>query len=630
MSNLVFKLLFLPQSNPSPYDINCTQVDISENVLSFSIDPIQLIDKDTLMISERKASIVVANLKDYFDQYAFSLEEQIDTTYYNYGVNTIEYDLSHDGESLTDRPVMFMLPFFNIDTGNPNYLNGRLIFPASYNPDSEPKKIHYAPIRYWHEEPYNSYTDEYIIEKPIFFSVLLDIYENDILIFRGVCTIDSYQYSYKDNKLSLSFTDANGIAIRLFDNMKNIQTYFQNVFNSGIMLADMGTIIYDTFRKIYPQFNNLFYIPRKILIPSNETRVLELQYNFEIGSSSGTPDEPFPLDTPTTHRISITDTINSLFIYPDIVVSTEPISTKYRRMFSDGANQLVNYYPTFFIVCLNSVDSNIITITAIEGFNYQTEYRIIGKMIRINIDKVYGNLTKIVYDINQYFSDETDYEDYYEDITNNNIILISDFNYYDTMNGPSDDLLMRTTYSEGATISFDQSSTSGKNHKEDEIEDIFALCNDEGFNINPDTKDAIKVYLLSNLLAMYTIGNSMVLKPFIFNNEFTHEIDSYYIIDLQSKKEYYERPNLDVIESVTDWFNKKIKDKIEKAINFMDENMATKYNISIASSTFSNYLDVGSVVRFTNMQEFSDGYLDILVDKIEIDESQLRIEGYGV
>lgn len=635
MSNLVFKLLFLPETNPSPHEVNCTTIDISENVLSFSIDPIQLIDKDTLMMSERKASIVVANLKDYFDQYAFSLEEQIETTYHNYGSNVVEYDLSHDGETTTDRPIMFMVPFFNIETGNTNYLNGRMIFPASYNPGEDndatiPPSISFAPIRYWYEEPYNSYTDEYIIEKPIFFSVLLDIYENNILIFRGVCTIDSYQYSYKDNKLSLAFTDANGIAIRLFDNLKNIQTYFQNVFNSGIMLSDMGTVLHDTFRKIYPQFDNLFYIPRKMILPGQDIRILELQYTFEIGSGEGTPDEPLPIDMPTNHIISITDTINSQYIYPNVVISTEPVSTKYRRMFSDGANNLVNYMPTFFIVCINRVDSNVITITAIEGFNYQSEYRIVGKIIRIKIDKVYGSLTKIVYNIDQYFSDESDYEDYYENITSNNIILINDFNYYDTMNGPTDDLLIRTTYSEGATISFDNSSSVGKNPKEDEIEDIFALCNDEGFNVNPDTKDAIKVYLLSNLLAMYTVGNSMVLKPFIFNTEYTHEIDSYYIVDLQSKKEYYERPNLDVIESVTDWFNKKIKDKIEKAINFMDEVMATRYNISIASSNFNNYLDVGSVVRFTGMQEFSDGYLDILVDKIEIDELQVRLEGYGI
>jgi hypothetical protein len=49
MSNMIFKLRFMPDNIDSPYEHQCQEIDISENVIDFSIDPLQLIDKDTLM-----------------------------------------------------------------------------------------------------------------------------------------------------------------------------------------------------------------------------------------------------------------------------------------------------------------------------------------------------------------------------------------------------------------------------------------------------------------------------------------------------------------------------------------------------------------------------------------------------
>jgi hypothetical protein len=76
-------------------------------------------------------------MKDIFDAIAFEVEENVLTTNFNYGSNAIEFDLSEDGETTTDRPISFLVPFFDIFTNNPNYLDGKMMFPVSYNPGGD-------------------------------------------------------------------------------------------------------------------------------------------------------------------------------------------------------------------------------------------------------------------------------------------------------------------------------------------------------------------------------------------------------------------------------------------------------------------------------------------------------------
>lgn len=654
MSNMTFKLRFIPSTIDSPYEHQCEELDITENILDFSIDPLQLVDKDTLMIGERKATIKLANMKSVFDAIAFPLEEIVETTYFNYGSNSIEYDLSHDGETTTDRIISFLVPFFNVFTNNQNYLDGRMMFPVSYNPGGDETTeietsggfwgglfgnntsithnvtsptIHFVPVRQWYEDPYNSYVDEYIIDKPFYYSVILDIYENQVHLFRGLCVISGYQYSYNNSQLSLEFTDANGIIIRLLDKMGNIQTYFQNVFNSGIMLADLGTILHDMFNSIYPQIKNLFTIPRKESI----TGIMNIDYQYELGSH-GDSHENLPIEAPTIHKIHIQDTGSNMFNFPDIVLDLQPILTKYRMLQSEGTTSLMPYNPEFLIVVISNKESTSFSITSIEGFNYQSEYVIKGYIFNIVINPLYGTIDFVLNEINNHFTDEGDYENYYQNVTSNCAeILISEFDYYNLLIGPSDDILLRTIFSCGTQINFSlEEQKQSDMTKSESIEDVFALCNDEGFNINPDTKDAVKVFLLANLLTIHTVGKNMMFRPFAYSTSVTQIIDSYFIKDISEKKEYYERPNLDAIESVTDWFYKQIKYKIEKLIQFIEEELVTIYNISIASYLYNVPIDVGSVVRFSNFEHSDVEYIDVLVTSINYEKDEVRIEGYGV
>ena len=587
-----------------------TEIDINENVIDFDIDSLSLVDESTLMYKERKANLSLTGIYNEINSIKEFIEEKTILQSTNIS-NQIEYDLSYDGETISDRPIMFVSPIhYQHISGNNNY--NKIVFPASYNPDYH--HVALCPGRYYHEEEYNSYDNEYVIDKPFFYNFFLEVKQGDIVIYFGVCEIDGYLYNPKEDTLSMSFTDGNGVIIKCLDKLKNIQTYYQNVPFSGIMMNDLAAIIPKIVQRMYPDIydrlvfnNNINYFKDRL--------GLRLSYNAGLETN---PDNTY-LSYPTKYRCNIFDENTNQMIM-EILVNGDS---------RDYAYIEYNNYQYFqhTLSFLTKMESNMLIVKFHELFEYQGSFRLLETTINILINFVDGHIS---YDYSHEYMmfDEYNitYPFYIQELESDGFSVVYENPNWFSQSSISGSLymLLRKMFSFNTYI-VNQDDNTGS-----DIEEIVALCNDEGFNTNPDTIVAFKIYLMSRCKSIMTLGNEITFPSFAYGNN-TIEINDEYIEDIAISEMPYDKPSLDVINNITNYREKKIKQKIENWIGLITDVFVTKYSISLIYVDDIN-LFVGDIIYIRSM---NNGIIDlknvrIVIISVKYEKTNVRIEGYGI
>lgn len=629
MANIEFKLRYIDNDEMTTI---IKELDITYYVQEYSLDKLQLVDSDTLMFAGRNCSLTIAKIKSDIDNLLMPLDDLIEKTNINYGATEPEYDLSADGESITDRMVMFIQPFIYEDTDNSNYLDRRKIFPASYNPgqnidddeddDYIAPNISFVPIRDWNEEPYNAYQNEYVRDKPAYYNLILDIIKDGEKIYCGVCLIDSYSFNHKSNTLTLSFTDINGILISCFDKIGSAQTFYQNVYNSGLMIQDLYDIASKTVYAMYPMLRDIFNITDDSPISGS----LKIGLEYTAGAYiHGHEFNPFP--GATTMRIKMEDLSSSSLTFPDYVHAVEPRDHKYILRHSGGSGQDEKFYQSAFGMFLRQEEGGNFKATFLRFYEFQYEAVLRKTVIDIIVDLNTFERTFTATDTEERMWSNEIYVAMQDEITHPNTILrITDLNWYEWghIKGSEEYLSRESIYEDcEAFIMADASA---------DISDFFNLMNNEGFNTGVSTAEAFKAYMFARIRGIYTEGGTMFWKRFAFDNSPMLLVDGYYVESITEKREYYEKPNRDIAEKITDWDRKNLKHKIDQLIGYLDERIYTKYTIKIARIHLAS-ISVGSVIRIHNIGEVSTneyGYIDILVVSIGYNKDDMEIEGYGL
>lgn len=629
MANIEFKLRYIDNDEMTTI---IKELDITYYVQEYSLDKLQLVDSDTLMFAGRNCSLTIAKIKSDIDNLLMPLDDLIEKTNINYGATEPEYDLSADGESITDRMVMFIQPFIYEDTDNSNYLDRRKIFPASYNPgqnidddeddDYIAPNISFVPIRDWNEEPYNAYQNEYVRDKPAYYNLILDIIKDGEKIYCGVCLIDSYSFDHKSNTLTLSFTDINGILISCFDKIGSAQTFYQNVYNSGLMIQDLYDIASKTVYAMYPMLRDIFNITDDNPISGS------LKIGLEYTAGAYIHGHEFnPLPGATTMRIKMEDLSSSSLTFPDYVHAVEPRDHKYILRHSGSSGQDEKFYQLAFGMFLRQEEGGNFKATFFRFYEFQYEAVLRKTVIDIIVDLNTFERTFTATDTEERMWSNEIYVAMQDEITHPNTILrITYLNWYEWghIEGSEEYLSRESIYEDcEAFIMADASA---------DMSDFFNLMNNEGFNTGVSTAEAFKAYMFARSRGIYTHGNIMSWKRFAYDKSPLLLVDGYYVESITEKREYYEKPNKDIAEKITDWDRKNLKQKIDYFIGYLREKIYTKYTIKIARIHLAS-ISVGSVIRIHNIGEVSTnehGYIDILVVSIGYNKDDMEIEGYGL
>lgn len=618
-----FKLRYIDNSDTTTI---LRELDITYYVQEYSIDKLQLVDSETLMFAGRNCSLTIAKIKDDIDNMLMPLDDMIPETDRNYGNSEPEYDLTADGEDVSDRVVRFIEPFINIYTGNPNYLDGRKVFPASYNPgqdlDENPisENISFVPIRDWNEDPYNAYQNEYVRDKPAYYNLVLDIVKNGENIYRGLCTIDSYSFDHKSKTLTLSFTDINGILIDCFDKIGSAQTFYQNVFNSGLMLEDMYNIASKTVYAIYPMLRGIFTVTDDVPISG----IIEFTIRYRAGAAIN-PDGSFT-ESATLMILDMKDSVES-YSFPSIIHWVEPRNHKYITEYCPGTGSYQEYGQAAFAMFLRNQGNGVFEAMFMRFFSFQSSVIMKKTTVTLTIDLETFVRTCTYRDISEYMFDIDIPGNVFPEAANpNNIAQHINLNWWN----------WGTTYTESNILGMEEITESNETILVEGATEseayLFNIMNNEGFNANVSTAEAFKAYMFARIRGIYTEGGTMFWKRFAFDNSPMLLVDGYYVESITEKREYYEKPNRDIAEKITDWDRKNLKHKIDQFIGYLDERIYTKYTIKIARIHLAS-ISVGSVIRIHNIGEVSTneyGYIDILVVSIGYNKDDMEIEGYGL
>jgi hypothetical protein len=626
MKNLKFVLRFIKRrDNGDYYTVNH---DITEYVKGFNIDPLKFFDDDTLLISERKAKISGLCIRELIESNIEEISQSPEI------IETDEYDLNFNPINESDfsqRKVLFLAPFLErIDSMYQwIYKDGKIVFPASYNPgEDEPNNhvnpnIHLVPVRYWHENEYNSYSESFVIEKPVFCNIVLEVTNKENIVYTGLGEIESISYNPSGKETSISFTDIVGIFIHCLDSFKNLPTFYQNVYNSGLILNhtyELGSLV---LNNLYPQLTGIFSVQN--LYNSAGTHTIRAVMKC------GKDNEG---DIIPAHYKIIIQSVNDDFTY---IHNYEVSPNTYMRQlnyFRDVPYVYVKGYGGLrfrqheYHIYLSSSGEGWYTITFCEAFKRSNT--VFFKTIDIIIHIESANNISVE---NMFYEDVVPLDTYNNQIipviSQNTVELYKDLNWTDKKYGTGNNeaILYGSVQYGGAVEStaymFDM------NNINNDIIDIVPLCNDEGFNTNPDLLSVYKIGLFANGVMPVSSGYNLIHKQFAYSGNPNKIIDGYYILEINITKGYWEKPELSDFEQITDWDRKKIKSLLLSKINIISADMTNNYNIKI-SSACNIFLELGDMIKIVNIDDINTEGIEVVLTSINYTKNGIEVEGYGI
>jgi len=618
MKELTFTLKFIQYNESQGFGFYDTyDIDITEKIIDFDVDAIKFVDEETLLINERKASISILNYNDTINEYKAPLIEQTET------IETGEYDLVNNPEDendFSDRLIKFVVPFIDevldINT-HQNYLGRRRVFPASYNPGENetdfytPPSISLIPVRNHDEEEYNSYGESYVIEKPYFLNIILEVKDKSSnIIYTGLAEIESYSYDPSTLKTSISFTDTIGIMIKCLDSWKNLPTFFQNVFNSGLTLNDSYDIAQKTVNAMYPQLSGIFYFP---YYTSGCGR-----YLINMQMRCGMHHEH------TEYRVWLYDIINGGNPINLPTFYREGRERPYILSNSNITGNIEEFWQDEYNIYITSTESAEFAIDFVEKFKFNTEC--IVNVIKFHISILESSLITLEVTENTFNMLDSDYESWRDGIYYPNWTNLLFENGWENFhfNG----YIPWESYIYGGEMEVNNIEIQFGEIDEN-LFNIISLCNDEGFNTNPDVLSVFKMLLFSRIIVPYTDGYSISFTRFQYPETPNNTLDGYYITKISINDSYYETPDLKDFEQITDWDRKKIKQKIKDKMNIIESSLIKKYTINI-SSAINKIYKLGDKIHIYNVDDINTDGIDIIVTSIQYSRDDIKVEGYGL
>jgi len=584
--------------------------DVTSYVKNISIDPSQMIDRDNLMINERKCSVTLNHCIGLFDNNLVQLNEMTDLIDVN-SLGQTEYDMDHNGNQI-NRWIKFINPFVQRTVNTHSmYHQGKYIFPCKYNPDNVEMKHVFIPARYWYEEPYVAVENEYVIEQPFLYNAIANIYNNNLLIFTGVLEISSFSFDGKTKDISLSFIDITGILISCMNKIGDHQSYFQEVANSGLMLKDIYDIPHLLISNMYPQISSYFYIPMLVF----EDVDLSIQLKHERGVYYPQGDHSIE-SLPTVYSV----VINNGNGYPAIQFIDEPRDGIY--IFRPAGNSMIPYFEDQRY-WYRKIIGNSIILTFLELYLHWDYYVIKTEfMLEVGgVGLVYWQTLRTEYEM-----PSSELNALFNSYDSHNCILYEDEWGH---NLPHNHIYQRTT-TLSAIFNYVNGDTLPQN-----ILNIVNIAN-MGFVSDVTTTDAIKILLLSHVSTIYSDGSLLIWRRLIIQNGISKSINGRYITSIKSTKEYYEKPDMKSIEDVVNWKQSGIKKSILSMIDIVPEGINNKYDISI-SNVLNEKISVGDIIRFTNMNSISsNGYMefpdniDIIIVSVSNEDLETGVSGYAI
>lgn len=618
MKELTFTLKFIYYNESQGFGFYDTyDIDITEKVIDFDVDAIKFVDEETLLINERKASISILSYNDTINEYKAPLIEQTET------METGELDLVNNPENdndFSDRLIKFVVPFIDevLDSNaHQNYLERRRVFPASYNPGENeedfkvPPSISLIPVRNHDEEEYNSYGESYVIEKPYFLNIILEVKDKSSnIIYTGLAEIESYSYDPSTLKTSISFTDIIGIMIKCLDSWKNLPTFFQNVFNSGLTLNDSYDIAQKTVISMYPQLSGIFYFPYYTSVYGRY--LINMQMRCGMNHNY------------TEYKVWLYDIINGNNLINLPTFYREGRERPYILSNSDITGNIEKFWQDEYNIYISSTESAEFAIDFVEKFKFNTECIVNVIEFHISITESYLITSEATgYTLNMLDSDYESWRDgkYYPNWTN---LLFE--NGWENLH--FNEKIVWGSYTYGGEMAVNNIEIQFGEIDEN-LDNIRSLCNDEGFNVNPDVLSVFKMLLFSRIIVPYTDGYSISFTRFQYPEIPNNTLDGYYITKISINDSYYETPELKDFEQITDWDRKKIKQKIKDKMNIIDSSLIKKYTINI-SSAINKIFKLGDRIHIYNIDDINTYGIDIIVTSIQYSRDDIKVEGYGL
>lgn len=610
--------------------------DATRAVKTIDIDPIKFIDEDTLMVSERKCTITFGNIYNsykYVKDRLNTVEEDTLSVPYNI-FGGVEYDIVN-----TTRMINFLVPFTLLRDRDLYDDLGQNIFtyPVYYLTSDD---ISYIPFVDEGEDKYNKYDEYYQVERGKYHNILVEVYFYDKLQYVGVALINTLKFNIKSQEWSLEFTDAIGIMITCLDKLGSLPSLYQGVDYSGLFLKHLYDIPKLTIESMYYDFMDIFnYKGFYTYYGSSLTLTVRCTY----GSNH----------TYTYYDFKLEDTQSQ------IVINTIPNNNGYKRLQRTnntpfpGANTYQYEKYIYYKVCKDSQNNNIAEIDVLffevyrgrTGSEWNSNYHIVRTALQI----VFG-LKDCIYYRGRQSVESSSYSSYYTLLSLAITKYMNDIGGTWINSGISADwdtgvypgAIASYNYGFTATnpITFGTSPTPSQ-----EMQNLFTAYNDEGFNSQISILDAYKLHLLSKVETIYSRGYDIIRKPFKKSTTTNFTVNGRYIKELTIEPYYYEKPDLSVIENITNWEGK-TKDELHTRVNLKDWTASLMETIPpgqtekitvaiILKDTYYNDIEIGNKIRIYPLyyclpDEPTTNELYFIVTSIKWSLNELTLEGFRI
>ena len=619
--------------------------DATRAVKTIDIDPIKFIDEDTLMVSERKCTITFGNIYNsykYVKDRLDTIEELIATVHKNFNSYYWDnYGIDYDDINNT-RIINYIKPVIKLkdDTLYSDLALHILAYPVYYLTSNS---IGYIPIINEDEDKYNRYDEVYKKERGKYHNILVEVYFYDKLQYVGVALVNTLKFNIKSQEWSLEFTDAIGVMITCLDKLGSLPSLYQDVDYSGLFLKHLYDIPKITIEMMYPTLRDIFnYKGFYTYYGSSITLTVKCTYGVN-HSSLG-----------CLYDFKLEDSNGA------IAINTLPSNNGYRLAprvdNTDGGGFPFYQYEKYihYRVRKDNQNNNIAEIDVLFTEIYRERNDSSGQwlnnyhILRTSLQIVFGLSSCIYYCGNRNMDTIWGYDDYVDVL---DVVLFEYMNKIggswinsgisaDWDTGVYPGAIASYNYGFTATnpITFGTSPTPSQ-----EMQNLFTAYNDEGFNSQISILDAYKLHLLSKVETIYSRGYDIIRKPFKKSTTTNFTVNGRYIKELTIEPYYYEKPDLSVIENITNWEGK-TKDELHTRVNLKDWTASLMETIPpgqtekitvaiILKDTYYNDIEIGNKIRIYPLyyclpDEPTTNELYFIVTSIKWSLNELTLEGF--